>query len=206
MQSPHINKQAGPCTRWLRRWRSTTQTMSRWVFDSGGTVYQIVSYIEVEGRQVSLSICSATMSVCELPTLTFAVPVAIDRVAPFSTRARQALMPSQNGTLQGYVFPFRRWHGQSIQRERRKGNIAAMHTRCVRPGWDTSRSSCEYCERWIRIAVTNTNTSKHRTNTGRGAHKVRNMSDNASKHMPPQTKMAYPHIDNRSEFLMFLLY
>ena len=32
------------------------------------------------------------MSVCELPTLTFAVPVAIDRVAPFSTRVRQARM------------------------------------------------------------------------------------------------------------------
>ena len=43
-------------------------------------------------RQVSLSIFSATLSVCELPTLTFAVPVAIDRVAPFSTRARQARM------------------------------------------------------------------------------------------------------------------
>ena len=131
MQSPHINKQAGPCTRWLRRWRSTTQTMSRWAFDSGGTVsrsFRAFRDVEVEGRQVSLSIFSATMSVCELPTLTFAVPVAIDRVAPFSTRARQALMPSQNGTLQGYVFPFRRWHGQSIQRESRKGNIAAMHT------------------------------------------------------------------------------
>ena len=48
--------------------------------------------IEVEGRQVSLSIFSATISVFELPTLTFAVPVAIDHVAPFSTSVRQAIM------------------------------------------------------------------------------------------------------------------
>ena len=48
--------------------------------------------VEVEGRQVLLSIFSATMSVFELPTSTFSVPDAIDRVAPFSARVRQARM------------------------------------------------------------------------------------------------------------------